>query len=286
MNNKIILSLAVLLIAGAGTFYTGLSNPTVAEAAMCQAADPIAQNVVPTEDVQPTNPTAIENAGTVFEGYTVTVTDQNTPAVRAVGRDWPITQYFFVDEDWNSLGSISGTAMNAMIEKYKTVKGDAPIAGGEWEYWFAEQFNIYRGIDLGTAITPEKSGVPDNTSNKDSSASSMASEAFDLINQERLKAGLNDVDIDTDMMDAAQIRVEELEEKYDHVRPDGTRMSREYRYAEIINRRANTADIAVSSWMDSSGHRDIILGEKYRSAGIGCYEGKDGTVYWCMLFSR
>ena len=57
-------------------------------------------------------------------------------------------------------------------------------------------------------------------------------------------------------------------------------------YGEIINRRASTPEIAVSSWLDSPGHRDMILAERYHSAGIACWQGSDGITYWCMLFCR
>lgn len=234
-----------------------------------------------------------ENAGTVFEGYTVTVTDSKTPAVRSAGNDWPITKYYFIAENGNYLGSISGKAMNAIIEKYQDKStGEAPGAGGEWEFWFAEKFNAYRGVagDSSGNFTEKGNQQGDSTNSYKTDtnfdASSLALEAFALINQERVKAGLEEVEMDSTWMDLAEMRSEELPEKYDHVRPDGTRMSAEYRCAEIINRRASTASSAVSSWMDSSGHKDIILADKYNYAGIGCYQGEDGTVYWCMLFSK
>lgn len=236
----------------------------------------------------PAKATKAENAGTVFEGYTVTVTDKNTPAEMALGRDWPITKLYFLDANGDSLGSISGTAYNAIIDKYKTPDTwDAPGANGAWEFWFAEKFNDYRSISGNGSDAPRdnQSEKPSKV-NDDFDASTLVSKAFDLVNTERTDAGLGEVEMDSDMMDLAAMRAEELAEKYDHVRPNGTRMSVEYKYAEINNRRANTAKIAVSSWMDSSGHKDIILTDRYSSAGIGCYQGDDGTVYWCMLFSK
>lgn len=236
----------------------------------------------------PAKATKVENAGTVFEGYTVTVTDKNTPAVMALGRDWPITKLYFLDANGDSLGSISGTAYSAIIDKYKTPDTwDAPGANGAWEFWFAEEFNAYRGIS-GNSSTKLDDNQPKEPSkaNDGFDASSLASQAFDLVNAQRANADLGEVEMDSDMMDLAAMRAVELAEKYDHERPNGTRMSIEYKYAEIINRRANTAEIAVSSWMGSPAHKDIILKDRYNYAGIGCYQGDDGTVYWCMLFSK
>ena len=32
--------------------------------------------------------------------------------------------------------------------------------------------------------------------------------------------------------------------------------------------------------------RDMILAERYHSAGIACWQGANGITYWCMLFCR
>ena len=235
-----------------------------------------------------------ENAGTVFEGYAVTVTDTKTPAARSGGMDWPITIYYFIAEDGSKPGSISGKAYVSIMEKYRVKSSTGewvpPDSSEDWVKWFADAFNEYRGIQANSSAgtNGRTDGAVHTFSKIDTNfdASLFASEAFDLINQERVNAGLDEVEMDSEMAELAQMRAEELEEKYDHVRPNGTRMSTEYKFAEINNRRANTASIAVSSWMGSSGHRDIILKDKYNYAGIGCYKGEDGTVYWCMLFSK
>ena len=109
---------------------------------------------------------------------------------------------------------------------------------------------------------------------------------FDLINEARVESGLHELTVNEEAMELAKIRVPELEELYSHTRPDGSRISRTYAYGEIINRRASTPEIAVSSWLDSPGHRDMILAERYHSAGIACWQGSDGITYWCMLFCR
>ena len=91
---------------------------------------------------------------------------------------------------------------------------------------------------------------------------------------------------DEELMELARMRVPELEEQYSHARPDGTRMSRAYRCGEIINRGASTPQLAVESWLGSPAHREMILDERYHSAGIACHQGADGVTYWCMLFRK
>lgn len=41
---------------------------------------------------------------------------------------------------------------------------------------------------------------------------------------------------------------------------------------------------AVNGWMNSSGHRPHVLGEKYTKFGVGVYEDSNGEVYACVLF--
>ena len=154
--------------------------------------------------------------------------------------------------------------------------------------------NMYPGIDF-----EEESGEGEGASEgspdenepvyKESSsfdAEGLADTAFDLINEARQNKGLHTVDMSSDAMALAEMRVPELEEKYSHTRPDGTRMSQEYLCGEIINENADTPEIAVSSWLDSPSHYDIIMAERDHSAGIACYKGTNGVIYWCMLFFR
>jgi len=109
---------------------------------------------------------------------------------------------------------------------------------------------------------------------------------LDLANEERIKHGLEPVELDESMMELAQVRAEEASKLYSHTRPDGTRVSRTYYYAEIINRGAQTPEEAVESWMESEGHRNIIITGRYKFGGFGAYQDEDGKIYCCGLYSR
>lgn len=232
----------------------------------------------------PAKATKVENAGTVFEGYTVTVTDKNTPAVMALGRDWPITKLYFLDANGDSLGSISGTAYSAIIDKYKTPDTwDAPGANGAWEFWFAEEFNAYRGITSSkSGGGTEHSNVGDPPDNEISTYD-YAAEVVELTNAERRAAGLNELQISQDMMDLAQIRAEEIVSEFSHVRPDGVRIS-SLGYGENISKGRDTPNDVVTAWMNSDGHKANIMLSKYEYIGVGCYND-NGTYYWVQLFS-
>ena len=54
--------------------------------------------------------------------------------------------------------------------------------------------------------------------------------------------------------------------------------------AENIGMGQTSASEAVSSWMQSSGHRANILGGGYTRIGVAMAHSADGTAYWCQQF--
>ena len=165
----------------------------------------------------------------------------------------------------------------------------------QWETRLAEAFNEYRAKyspvqadedGIAQETEPEQRSSPEVPKTEEQGTESLALEAFALINEAREENGLHAVEPDEELMELARMRVPELEEQYSHARPDGTRMSRAYRCGEIINRGASTPQLAVESWLGSPAHREMILDERYHSAGIACHQGADGVTYWCMLFRK
>ena len=89
---------------------------------------------------------------------------------------------------------------------------------------------------------------------------------------------------------AAQLRAEELVEKFSHTRPDGTICStvfdgmEGYSYrGENIAKGQKTPEEVVKDWMESTGHRENILQDQMDYIGVGCVQ-KNGTFYWVQLF--
>lgn len=102
-------------------------------------------------------------------------------------------------------------------------------------------------------------------------------EAFNLINAERQKAGLPALAWDSSMESLAKTRAKEVTTKYSHTRPDGTNVM-SFVDGEIIANRP-TASKAVNGWMNSRGHRNIILDKEFTK----CVVGRCGE-YWVGLF--
>lgn len=118
-------------------------------------------------------------------------------------------------------------------------------------------------------------------------------EAIDLINAERVKAGLNELEVDEDLMEMAAVRVEEMTEVFAHTRPDGTRYTtifEEFGWGKPSSSCENggsgtnraSAATQVEAWMNSSGHKANILKDNVTKIGVG-YAYSNGTHYWTML---
>src|SRR5207245_1441742 len=43
-------------------------------------------------------------------------------------------------------------------------------------------------------------------------------------------------------------------------------------------------DVAVTSWMNSPGHRANILNPGFQGTGVGCAQSDSGAVYYCQVF--
>ncbi|MDR2967657.1 MAG: CAP domain-containing protein [Methanobacteriaceae archaeon] len=117
-------------------------------------------------------------------------------------------------------------------------------------------------------------------------SSSYEYQVLDLVNKERLKAGVPPLVMDNDLFNAAKIRTSELKTKFSHVRPDGSQyytVSSKIR-AENIAAGQKTPASVMKTWMNSPMHRNNILNPKYKSIGIGYIGGN--TPYWLQLFGE
>lgn len=114
-----------------------------------------------------------------------------------------------------------------------------------------------------------------------------ARQVVEEVNMEREKRGLSPLRVDAELTRAAQIRAQEISERFSHERPDGSkwRTVSGAAYGENIARGQRTPDKAMAAWMSSEGHRQNILRASYRSIGVSCM--KVGNVYhWVQLFGK
>ena len=115
-------------------------------------------------------------------------------------------------------------------------------------------------------------------------------EVCNLINKERAKRKLKPVTLNSKLTGAAQDYALYMakHKKFSHNadgRSPGQRISaKKYKWSacgEIIAKGYPNAAAVVKGWMNSSGHRAIILGKSYTQIGVG----KSGA-YWVVDFAK
>ncbi len=111
-----------------------------------------------------------------------------------------------------------------------------------------------------------------------------------MVNEIRVSNGLNQLKLNKELCDLAEIRVKESTVKWSHTRPDGTpyyTVNDELVYGENLSRqkdRKNYVSKTMTGWVNSPSHYEIInWTEAYEtSIGFAIYE-TDTYVYVCML---
>ena len=133
-------------------------------------------------------------------------------------------------------------------------------------------------------------GEPDNGGSQDAYADAVV----ELVNAERVKAGLSPLSVHEGVAEAANTRAHEIKNTFSHTRPDGSSFSTVLTQAGISYRSVgeniaygqSSPEAVMQSWMNSSGHRANILNRDFTSIGVGHYKDASGTDYWTQLFIK
>ena len=271
--------------------------------------------------VSNTNKSAKERAQGVYAACELDIKDWNTPAVNFTAA---MNQMYFADEDGNVLAYYNPTNAAALTSK---LKNQGFYDSRDTKIGAVKAFNDYRGVKTdvvnihllddkmenyicyrydaktdsfseflvpvdGSGSEVANSGESHNSSNGSESNSDweeLANEMVNLANSERKKAGVPEVSIDSNLMDLAAMRAEELATSYSHTRPngEGDQYTGEPDYEWVmcnIGRGQKTPSEVISDWMNSSGHKRNMLYAGHDSVGAGCYQDANGKWYWCIMF--
>lgn len=120
-------------------------------------------------------------------------------------------------------------------------------------------------------------------------ASEYEAEVVRLVNIERVKNGLSELEQDGELDKAADIRAEEIIGYFSHTRPDGSDCFTvlngngiSYQtVGENIAAGYTTPDRVVEGWMNSPGHRANILNANFTQIGVGFKDDR-----WVQIFAR
>lgn len=115
-----------------------------------------------------------------------------------------------------------------------------------------------------TVVTPPNSGGSSGTSGggSQSSTAKISMEAFNLINAERVKLGLNALEYDSSLAEIAKKRALEIQTDFSH---NGM-----YKYSKYLGEclaqlnSSNNAKTCVTGWMNSTAHKNILM-RNYRT---------------------
>ena len=254
------------------------------QAAKPQAEKPAANNTQTAAKPQTPAPQKTSTGKGPLAKYTVRVKDKTTPAVNVQGElyEGELAYVFYSDSD-KVLGTVPDSSVGIILRQ----EGLTQAEDDEQKSWFVENFNIYRGLDDGSYEGGSGSSGGGSSSSNEIDIEEFRDEVFRLVNKAREKEGVEPVVSDPTAMEYAQIRAEEISEKFSHVSPDGTVMQySHYTFAENIAKGGKTPNDAVTSWLNSSGHRATMLADysDYGNCmGVGVYE-ENGTLYWVLEF--
>lgn len=120
-----------------------------------------------------------------------------------------------------------------------------------------------------------------------------------LVNQERIKNGLNPLEWGDTCATAAQTRAEESIQKYEHTRPNGSEWStacpipsdtsvKNYAGENLMaGNAAPSPETAVAAWMASEAHKANILNPNYTKMAVGFKYDPNSKykIYWSQYFS-
>lgn len=99
---------------------------------------------------------------------------------------------------------------------------------------------------------------------------------INLINTERMKAGVGILTERIDLTPASNLRAREASVLWSHTRPNGKQYFsvNDAIYGENLARGYKTAGEIVRAWMNSDTHRAVMLDPRYKGASIGIYNNK------------
>lgn len=146
--------------------------------------------------------------------------------------------------------------------------------------------------------TKKQTAKKTNTAGKKNTTTdiSLQKKVISIVNQNRKKQGLEALTMDEKLMKAAQDRAKELTKSFSHTRPNGTScftIFEKYKITpmasgENIAAGQRSAAAVMDSWMNSPGHKENIMNNRFKKIGVGLVIVPNDmySYYWVQMFTE
>ena len=207
-------------------------------------------------------------------------------------------------------GLVTATALNVRSGPGITYKVIGIVYKNEYIRVFARIGNWYVvqtdsdlvgtvNVDYIKPIYPSMSNASNDTTNSATNTIELTQDekdVFDLINKQRISAGLSALEIDSELQKVARIKAKDMVENsyFSHTSPTyGSPFDMLKSFKVLYNTAGeniagNSSNSgAVTAWMNSSGHKANILNSSFNYTGIGVVNGsKYGKIYVQMFIGK
>lgn len=200
----------------------------------------------------------------------------------------------------NSLNIRSGPGTNYGVVKVVN-KGTNLRALGKIKNWYLVQTNddVF-GMVNGWYISPTNTNnIVNNTVLENKASETLTNDEktiLNLVNKARKEAGFTELKVDTKLMEVAELKSKDMEDKnyFSHTSPTYGSPFDMMKTFGITYKSAgeniagySTAQKAFEGWMNSEGHRANILNSSYNYTGIGIVDSKRyGKLFTQMFIGR
>ena len=237
---------------------------------------------------------------TLYNGRTATcrVTIKKAPAsvkISPSSLTLNVGESYTIKENTNSgsyanAANLKWTSTNARVVTVKKGSGNKAVLKAVSEGTANVKLTLYNGK---TAIC--KVSVVDcndvYSAKTDKDYYSLSHKVYEIVNQERIKAGVKPLRFNDKVYKAAMIRAKECHKYFSHIRPNGkdcfTALSEagvKQNYAgENIAVGFSSPKSVMEGWMQSSGHRSNILNPVFTDFGCGVCNTGEWTQFFCKV---
>ena len=237
---------------------------------------------------------------TLYNGRTATckVTVKKAPAsvkISPSSLTLNVGESYTIKESTNSgsyahAANLKWTSTNTRVVTVKKGSGNKAVLKAVSEGTANVKLTLYNGkTTICKVSVVDCSDVYSAKTDKD--YYSLSHKVYEIVNQERIKAGVKPLRFNDKVYKAAMIRAKECHKYFSHIRPNGkdcfTALSEagvKQNYAgENIAVGFSSPKSVMEGWMQSSGHRSNILNPVFTDFGCGVCNTGEWTQFFCKV---